>query len=82
MELLAEAMPSVGAAVDVCLGEAIDTGRVAARVRQYHIQTRAYSARIAHESIPALVSLWGLRQRMLRQLLWDCQDVCRVHGDP
>jgi hypothetical protein len=69
MQLLAAAMPSVGAAVEVVLREAIDTGRVAARVCEDRLHTRASPSRIAHESIQALVSLWGLRLSWLTRFV-------------
>jgi hypothetical protein len=40
MKLLHEAIPSIGTAVDVALGDPIDSGRVTARVGPYRIQTR------------------------------------------
>jgi hypothetical protein len=37
MQLLHEVIPALGVAVDVAFGDAIDTGRVTARIAQHRV---------------------------------------------
>jgi len=82
MQLRHEASPALGVAVDVAFGEAIDTGRVTARIAQHRVSTRAEPSRLTHEARETLMALCWLRQRPSRKLFLDFQDLCRVHGAP
>jgi hypothetical protein len=69
-------------AINVFFGDAIESRSVAPWIGEHRIETRAQPSRVAHETIKALVSLRGIRQRTSRKLFLDFQDMYRLHGAP